>query len=137
MRIDGPSVWLEYSTQGGVIIRNYSHPHTVWRDRVSDYGGTGNPTAVKNVDAAVYKMDTAPNPASNLTTLRFTLPREMSVTIALYDGNGRLVKAIAKGKMLAGANAVTVDLSNLAAGAYTYTLETDNGERAAKQLVKH
>jgi hypothetical protein len=136
MRIDGPSVWLEYSTQGGVIIRNYPHPHTVWRDRVSDYGGTGNPTAVKNVDAAVYKMDTAPNPVSNLTTLRFTLPREMSVTIALYDGNGRLVKAIAKGKMLAGANAVTVDLSNLAAGVYTYTLETDNGERAAKQLIK-
>ncbi len=37
--IDGPSVWIEWSMQGGVIIRNSVHPHAVWRDRRSDYGG--------------------------------------------------------------------------------------------------
>ena len=39
VRIDGPSVWIEYNSQGGVIIRNTPHPHSVWRDRTSDYGG--------------------------------------------------------------------------------------------------
>lgn len=37
--IDGPGVWIEWSMQGGVIIRNSVHPHAVWRDRKSDYGG--------------------------------------------------------------------------------------------------
>jgi hypothetical protein len=39
VRIDGPSVWIEYSAQGGIVIRGVSHPHSVWRDRISDYGG--------------------------------------------------------------------------------------------------
>ena len=37
--IDGPNVWIEFSMQGGVIIRNANHPHSVWRDRTGDYGG--------------------------------------------------------------------------------------------------
>lgn len=39
VRIDGPNVWIEYSAQGGIVIRNVSHPHSVWRDRSGDYGG--------------------------------------------------------------------------------------------------
>nr|WP_317170143.1 DUF3500 domain-containing protein [Rhodocytophaga rosea] len=39
IRIDGPSVWIEFSYQGGIVIRNTPHPHSVWRDRTSDYGG--------------------------------------------------------------------------------------------------
>ncbi|UFH54027.1 DUF3500 domain-containing protein [Spirosoma sp. KNUC1025] len=39
VRIDGPSVWIEFSYQGGVIIRNTPHPHSVWRDHTDDYGG--------------------------------------------------------------------------------------------------
>lgn len=136
LRIDGPSVWIEYSAQGGIVIRNYPHPHTVWRDRTGDYGGTGGTSSTKNVDASVYKMESAPNPTTNQTTLKFSLPREMSVTVALYDMTGRMVKAVSKGKMQGGDNAITVDLSSLAAGVYTYTLETENGERATKRLFK-
>jgi hypothetical protein len=40
IRIDGPSIWIEFSYQGGVIIRDTPHPHSVWRDRTTDYGGT-------------------------------------------------------------------------------------------------
>ena len=38
IRIDGPSVWIEFSYQGGVIIKNTPHPHSVWRDHTTDYG---------------------------------------------------------------------------------------------------
>ncbi|CAH0997663.1 hypothetical protein EMA8858_03797 [Emticicia aquatica] len=37
--IDGPNVWIEFSMQGGIIVRNANHPHSVWRDRTADYGG--------------------------------------------------------------------------------------------------
>ena len=137
MRIDGPSVWIEYSAQGGIVIRTVTHPHSVWRDRTGDYSGTGNPSSVKSVDATVYKMDNFPNPTSSLTTLTFTLPQEMAVKIAIYDMTGRMVKAVSKGKMPSGENSLTVDLSHLASGVYNYTLENENGERATKRLVKN
>lgn len=38
VRIDGPSVWIEFACQGGIVIRNQIHYHTVWRDRNRDYG---------------------------------------------------------------------------------------------------
>lgn len=38
VRIDGPSVWIEYSCQNGVILSG-THPHSVWRDKSTDYGG--------------------------------------------------------------------------------------------------
>ncbi|CAM3821508.1 DUF3500 domain-containing protein [Nocardioides zeicaulis] len=39
VRIDGPSVWIEFSMQRGIVLSG-NHPHSVWRDRVTDYGGT-------------------------------------------------------------------------------------------------
>lgn len=36
--IDGPNVWIEFSMQGGIIVRSANHPHSVWRDRLADYG---------------------------------------------------------------------------------------------------
>lgn len=39
VRIDGPSVWIEYSMQHGIVLSG-NHPHSVWRDRATDYGGT-------------------------------------------------------------------------------------------------
>jgi hypothetical protein len=38
VRIDGPSVWIEWSLQPGRSIEGI-HPHSVWRDRAADYGG--------------------------------------------------------------------------------------------------
>lgn len=38
VRIDGPSVWIEFVCQGGIIFRNQIHYHTVWRDHLRDYG---------------------------------------------------------------------------------------------------
>lgn len=38
VRIDGPSVWIEFSMQRGIVLSG-AHPHAVWRDKVSDFGG--------------------------------------------------------------------------------------------------
>lgn len=41
MRIDGPSVWIEFSVQKGQVLPNVPyHFHSIWRDRITDYGGT-------------------------------------------------------------------------------------------------
>lgn len=38
VRLDGPSVWIEYSCQNGIVLSG-THPHSVWRDKTKDYGG--------------------------------------------------------------------------------------------------
>lgn len=38
-RIDGPRVWIEFSVQNGIVLSGV-HYHSVWRDRISDYGTT-------------------------------------------------------------------------------------------------
>lgn len=39
VRLDGPSVWIEYSGQPSRDFPGTVHPHSVWRDRTTDYGG--------------------------------------------------------------------------------------------------
>lgn len=38
VRLDGPSLWIEYVSQNGVVYQGI-HPHSVWRDKTNDYGG--------------------------------------------------------------------------------------------------
>ncbi|WP_326672013.1 DUF3500 domain-containing protein [Streptomyces canus] len=38
VRIDGPSVWVEFVCQNGVVYRDEIHYHTVYRDHTRDYG---------------------------------------------------------------------------------------------------
>lgn len=40
VRIDGPSVWIEFVCQSGVVFSSQIHYHSVWRDHARDYGGS-------------------------------------------------------------------------------------------------
>lgn len=37
-RIDGPRVWIELSVRAGLVFGDRGHYHTLWRDKVADYG---------------------------------------------------------------------------------------------------
>lgn len=39
VRIDGPRVWIEFVVQPAVADATKVHYHTIWRDKVADYGG--------------------------------------------------------------------------------------------------
>ena len=40
VRIDGPSVWIEFVCQRGRVYASQIHYHTVWRDHTRDYGAS-------------------------------------------------------------------------------------------------
>ncbi|RYX81688.1 DUF3500 domain-containing protein, partial [bacterium] len=48
VRIDGPHVWIEFACQNGVVMRGQIHYHTIWRDRLTDYGAEFSFDAPKN-----------------------------------------------------------------------------------------
>ncbi len=39
IRIDRPRVWIEFVVQNGIVFNSSYHYHTIWRDKVADYGG--------------------------------------------------------------------------------------------------
>lgn len=39
VRIDGPRIWIEFIVQPAVADPTKVHYHTIWRDKVADYGG--------------------------------------------------------------------------------------------------
>lgn len=48
VRLDGPSVWIEFVCQNGIMYPNQIHYHSIWRDRTRDYGGNFYGLAVRS-----------------------------------------------------------------------------------------
>jgi uncharacterized protein (DUF1501 family) len=72
--------------------------------------------------AGVVLEQNTPNPARSTTTIAFSIPRPMHVSIELRTSNGRTVRRLVDRSLDAGAHRVGVALDGLASGTYLYTL---------------
>jgi hypothetical protein len=70
----------------------------------------------------------SPNPAFDVITLNYLVKRSADVRINVYDVTGQLVKSIDNGKMVAGVNKQTLDVSNLNNGLYLYEIVSGAGK---------
>jgi hypothetical protein len=72
-----------------------------------------------------------PNPFNPTTTIRFGLPVDGNVSLAVYDVLGRQVAQLVEGRMITGFHEVTFDASNLSSGIYFYRMSAvgDNGKQ--------
>ena len=75
-----------------------------------------------------------PNPFVDVTSIGFTLPREMGATLRIYDAAGKVVKEI-KGDYKAGYNKVQLARNDLQAGGVYYYHLTAGEFKASKKLV--
>jgi hypothetical protein len=71
-----------------------------------------------------------PNPFNPTTTIKFSMPQAIEVTLEVYDILGRIVYLQNLGVRQAGMQQVTFDASRFASGVYNYRLRT-----AANQFV--
>jgi aminopeptidase N len=76
-----------------------------------------------------------PNPARDVTTVRFSLPAPTEVTLSVYDLAGRKVRTSRIRACSEGENETAVDVSGLAPGVYTYRLEAGGAVAARKMVV--
>ena len=134
VRIDGPGVWIEYSTQNGIIL-SPKHPHSIWRDHTKDYGGTGAPLSNQDFSLA-SKVVNFPNPVIDNTTFNFNLKENAVVKINIYDLQGKLIKNAYKNTLDVGNNSITVNLSDLSSGNYIYNIETNGIKSNSNKLIK-
>jgi hypothetical protein len=76
----------------------------------------------------------APNPVASSTTINFSLPRAATVSLAVYDVQGRRVlAALDRSPMPGGQHQVTLRLEKLPPGVYLYRLQA--GESAATRRL--
>jgi Protein of unknown function (DUF3500)/Secretion system C-terminal sorting domain len=136
IRIDGPSIWIEYNTQGGIIIKNENHPHSVWRDRKADYDNAKT-TGVTNVATFEGAVSVFPNPTHQSATLKITLGNSSQVAVNVIDMTGKLVKKVAPQQLGTGEQQIAIPLENLPSGVYSCYIEvkTAQGVTFATQRV--
>lgn len=48
-RIDGPRVWIEFSSRPGVAY-TFPHWHSIWRDKLTDYGAAFGPDTISTTN---------------------------------------------------------------------------------------
>ncbi len=73
--------------------------------------------------AQIALLQNFPNPFNPTTTIRYSLPRQMSFRLSLYNALGQRVAIIAEGEQEAGYHEVKFDGSRLASGMYVYRIE--------------
>jgi photosystem II stability/assembly factor-like uncharacterized protein len=141
--VDDGTTWLtNYTAPAG----NYRH---ISKDRTSGgvyyavrtNGGISKGlyvtgiTPVSNEVPSQFNLEqNYPNPFNPSTTIKFNLPMEGAVKLAVFDGLGREVKSLVNENLRAGYYSVNFDASGLTSGAYFYKLVT-SGYTQTKKMV--
>lgn len=94
--------------------------------------GVGNPKAIPS-DFQLYQN--YPNPFNPSTTIRYSLPKQSYIRLAVYDLLGRELAVLVDGEVGAGEQEVRFDASNLSSGTYIYRLQTDGRVETKKMSL--
>lgn len=131
VRIDGPTVWIEFASQGGVVYQSQIHYHTVWRDHARDYGGNFYTTVSGTKSATAAQLFSLyPNPVAAGQPLQVQLATP--ATAATFTLRNALSQVVLT-RPFAGA-ATEVSLTGFAAGLYLLSVQAD-GKATATQRV--
>lgn len=76
-----------------------------------------------------------PNPFNPTTTIEYTLPEAVEVSLKVFDVLGREVKTLVSRTMPAGRHQVEFDAVGLASGIYLYQLQIEDQVRTMKMIL--
>lgn len=90
--------------------------------------------------ARVTLSQNVPNPFNPQTSIRFTLPQNERVTLAIYNANGQLVKTLASGEKARGTYDITWDGhdskgNQVSSGVYFYRLSAGKFSETKKMVM--
>lgn len=118
-----------------------------WADFYTEAGGTANHlfifpiitvgTAATSVEGVTRNNLTIfgnyPNPATNVTNIKFAIAKATEVTISVTDMSGKVVKTMTE-NYNAGTQIVELNTTVLAAGEYIYLIRTTEGDGMASKM---
>ncbi len=118
-----------------------------WGAMTTPTPGTANeaPTAVGEdlhdlAKAGIYSVSAVPNPFNPLTRIAFSLGQDQDVTVALYNVQGRLVRTLHRGSLIAGEHQLTWNGNDahghkLSSGTYFACIRSDSAVMVQKLLL--
>jgi len=88
-----------------------------------------------NIPAAFRLLQNYPNPFNPSTTIQFSLPSPLFVSLQVFDVLGREVEMLVSRKLTAGSYEIRFDGSKLATGIYTYRLHAGDFIETRKMIL--
>ena len=115
----------------------FAYPGIVLRFKNQLTGVADRPTEV--IPNEFQLSQNYPNPFNPTTTINYTLPARQTVSLAIYNLKGELVKSLVNGPVSEGSHAVVWDATNefgqkVTSGIYIYLLRSGN-RQVARQMV--
>jgi hypothetical protein len=103
---------------------------------IDDLSFTASSTGIDDVNKTTANLEPcAPNPASDIANIIYSIPASTSVTVALYDIMGRKIETLLDNTTQSpGRYKIPTDVSNLSTGMYFYSL-TANGQTYTQKLA--
>jgi hypothetical protein len=86
--------------------------------------------------ANAWEVVIFPNPTSTNLNVRYNLPKEDDITIALFDMQGKLILQKKVGKQVSGEQQQTIDVSNLPEGSYACRIKGHH-QTVTKTVIKN
>lgn len=105
------------------------------RRPLSDFGITTDVKKSDEVPTDFALEQNYPNPFNPTTTISFSLPKQSSVSLKVYDVIGKEVAEIVNAEKSAGSYEVDFNGEHLSSGIYFYTLRTDNSVLTKKMML--
>ena len=94
-------------------------------------------TPLRSEEFTAFTASLAPNPVSDIATIRFILPTAQGLTVEICDMLGRqLAPPLVFDALSSGMNALPIDVAHLPRGVYAVRLRTALGLRATTLLLK-
>jgi len=84
----------------------------------------------------LIQLENYPNPVTDFTTFKFSLPKSAITKINIYDLNGKLIKNLTTNYFIAGTHEIGWHTENLKAGYYICTLDAGKYSKSIKILLK-
>ena len=137
---------LSFQSRPDLVAGGAGNAIVAWTNRETDsdiyallVGPAGTVSAPPVAPGGITFAAPSPNPARGPFTLRFTLPREANVRLAIFDASGRRVRVLASGTQPPGDHAMAWDLRDetgrsIDAGLYFARFEAE-GQTFTHKLV--
>ncbi len=106
----------------------------VWKRRLSEVVTTANIT-LQYAPRNIRLNQNYPNPFNPSTQIRYTLPRDIHVSLKVYNVLGKEVETLLNGVIPAGTHVVTWNATNVPSGVYFYRLQAGSFTETKKLLL--
>ncbi len=134
--LSGDEPWL-YPVRYWVKVVDNSNDESVFSDFTSAIGindgsvpiggsGSDNLISNKNIPKQFALSQNYPNPFNPITNIKYDLPKDIFVSIKIYDMLGREIKTLVNEFKNAGSYVVSFNGSELASGIYFYRIQAGN-----------